>query len=287
MKIAFVMIVFQSDFFLEQCLQSVAPFGKVYAAEGPVKYWQDRGFAASTDRTNEILDNYRVETVHGQWAEKDDEANAALALVPDDVDYVWVLDSDEIWRGADVERVLRRLEDDEPDIVSFKPWSFYGGFDRYMTGFEENFDWRRILRFYPGASFATHRPPSIDPLPRRKFRRPLHVHNTDTAALGLRLYHYSYVFPSQIKAKTEYYHSWSKTIPDYFQRVYLPWVLGNETARRIIEDEFNGVHDWLPARRGACRTAAFEGEHPKAIRDTMPELLARFERELAQWAQPA
>ena len=30
-----------------------------------------------------------------------------------------------------------------------------------MTGFEENFEVHRIQRFYPGARFATHRPPTI------------------------------------------------------------------------------------------------------------------------------
>lgn len=77
MKTAFVMIAFNSDYVLEPCLKGIAPYGKIYAAEGPVTYWQERGFTTSTDTTNELLDKYAEKVVHGCWSEKDEEANAA------------------------------------------------------------------------------------------------------------------------------------------------------------------------------------------------------------------
>jgi hypothetical protein len=280
MKVAFVLIAFNSDYVLEPCLKSVLPFGNVYAAEGPVTFWQKRGYTTSTDQTNAILDKYKIPTEHYTWKEKDDEQNAAIALVPPDTDFVWCLDSDEIWKAQDIEAILRILETNTVDSVSFKAWSFYGGFDRYMTGFEENFEVHRIQRFYPGARFATHRPPTIlapDGKPWREYR---HMNHIKTDEIGVRFYHYSYVFPSQMEAKALYYAEMGGNIPDYFDRVYLPWALGDSESRYEIEERYDGVHNWLPDRRGPCRTAQFKGEHPAEIQKVMPQLQRRLRLEL-------
>lgn len=282
MKIAFVMIVFQGDYSLEPCLRSILPFGDVYCAEGPVEFWQQRGFSTSTDRTNEILSQNGIKTVHGQWPEKDEEANAALALVPSDTDFIWCVDSDEIWKSDDIRAVLGILEDNHVDSMAFQPYSFYGGFERYMTGFEMNGaagdGWHRVMRY--GPRFATHRPPTILAPYGRPWRKHNHMGHEETARLDLHFFHYSYVFPSQIKAKTEYYASMGGTIPNYFDTVYKPWVLGTPAERAIIEAQFDGVHDWLPKRRGHCLTREFIGEHPKEILRAMPQLEARFRAEV-------
>jgi glycosyltransferase involved in cell wall biosynthesis len=280
MKIAFCMIVFNGAEFLEPCLRSVLPFGRVVAAEGPVSFWQKRGYTASTDGTNAILDRYGITTLHSQWPEKDAEANSAIALVPPDTDFVWCLDSDEIWGAATLKAVLDILRKGDVDSVSFKPYSFYGGFDRCMTGFEEDFEWHRIQRFYPGAKFATHRPPTINATDGRPWRLHRHLNHKETARLGLRFHHYSYVFPSQMRAKAEYYASMGGTIPDYFDNVYKPWVLGDEVEKLRVEKKFDGVHNWKPSARGPCWTVPFTGEHPAEIQAAMPELQARFDAEL-------
>lgn len=262
-------------------LQAVLPFGPVVCAEGPVTYWQARGFKTSTDRTNDLLDQYSVRTIHGQWKEKDDEVRAALGLVPADTDFVWFVDSDEIWDPTTVRSILQRLEAGDVDSVSFKPYSFYGGFERVMGGFEENFEWHRIQRWWSGATLRTHRPPSVRAPDGRPWSQHHHLGHESTDRNGWRFYHYSYVFPKQIKDKTEYYHTWSRTLPHYYERIYLPWVRGDAATRLRIENEFDGVHDWLPARRGSCRTRPFEGEHPAVIRAVLPDLQRRFREELA------
>lgn len=277
MKVAFVLIVFQSDHVLEPCLRSVLPYGNVVAAEGPVRFWQWRGYKTSTDHTNAILDKFSIPTVHGQWQEKDDEQNAALSLVSDDADFVWCLDADEIWKAQDIESVMRLLQTGAVDSVSFNMTSFYGGFDRYMTGFEEKFEVHRIQRYYPGARFETHRPPTINAPDGKPWR--LHRHAFIEPE---RFYHYSYVFPSQMKAKAQYYDAMGGNIPNYYDAVYLPWVRGNDMVKCAIEDRYDGVHNWIPKRRGPCRTARFEGEHPAEIQAVMPELRARLDEELAQ-----
>jgi len=280
MKVTFVLIVFNSDHVLEPCLRSVLPFGDVVAAEGPVEFWQRQGFTHSTDMTNAILSQYNIPTVHGKWDEKTEEANAAITLVPPDTDFVWCVDADEIWKAKDLDVIFDILSTDKFDSISFKATSFYGGFDRYMTGFEENFEVHRIQRYYPGARFATHRPPTINAPDGHPWRKHAHLGHNDTDSLGLRFYHYSYVFPSQMKAKAEYYASMGGTIPNYYNKVYLPWVLGDSEEKHRIETIYNGVHNWTVDRRGACKTAQFNGEHPDEIARVMPDLIARFDDEL-------
>ena len=278
MKLAFVMLAFQSNYVLEPCLKSIAPYGKIYAAEGPVRFWQEHGFTHSTDGTSELLDKYCEDVIHSEWEEKDGEANGALILVPPDTDFIWCVDSDEIWKPDQIETVMRLLETGFCDSLSFKPFSFYGGFERYMGGFEENNSdskgWHRVMPYAP--QFKTHRPPTtIEP--------KSHLSHHATADMGLRFFHYSYVFPTQIKDKTEYYAARGGTIDDYFTRVYLPWVTGTSEQQQAIEDEFDGVHDWEPQNRGECRTLEFLGKHPPDIAKVMPQLKERFELELAEY----
>jgi len=282
MKISFVVIAFQADHMLGACLRSIIPFGDVVCAEGPVKFWQDRGYTTSTDRTNEILDLYDVPTIHGQWAEKTEEVNAAMTLVPPDTNFVWCVDADEIWKAEDIRKVTSLLETDNTDSMSFKATSFFGGFDRYMTGFEEDFEVHRIQRYYPGARFSTHRPPTILAPDGKPWRNHQHMNHEATDKIGIRFFHYSYIFASQMKMKAEYYANMGGNIPDYYNRVYMPWVTGDSDDRHYIETMYNGVHNWLPARRGPCYTAPFAGTHPREV-DVMLQILSeRFDEELRQ-----
>ncbi len=284
-KLCWQMIVFNSDEVLELCLKSIVPYGPIMITEGPVEYFWKRGFMTSGDHTNDILRKYvpRENVLHGRWKEKDEMMNAAVHLIPEDTTHVWMVDADEIWKPEDIEHVTKLLE--SYDSVAFKPWSFYGGFERYMSGFEENFSWQRIQRWAPGAAWQTHRPPTVLLPEDKRLGTWRHLSETRTAEMGIRFYHYSYVFPEQIKRKTEYYHERDPrgTIANYFRQVYLPWALGDAATRDAIETVYQGVHDWLPARRGECFTRKFEGEHPAAIQEAMPKLQQRFERELERY----
>lgn len=273
-KITFCMIVLNGDAVLRECLAALLPYGKVVVAEGPVGFFARQGIRTSTDRTNDILRELvgPENVIHSQFREKDQMMNAVNHLIPDDTTHVWMVDSDEVWRPSDIEAVIAQL--DEYDSVAFKPDTFFGGFDHILTGFEQRFTWYRIQRWYPGAKWATHRPPTVLSPDGKPWRECRHWD------APYRFAHYSYVFPRSVKAKIAYYESRNHIIPDYFQRVYLPWALGNDITRRVIEDEFDGVHEWLPAARGDCRTQPFTGTHPPAIAGSLPRLRARFEKEL-------
>ena len=291
LKIAFGMIVFEGDYVLRQCLEQVYPFAEqILIAEGPVKYWQEMGRVTSTDKTNEILDSFpdpdnKISIVHGQFSEKDEQCQAYMPYMRDDIDYIWNLDSDEVYKTEDIEKIISLLEAESYTSVGMKSCSFYGGFDNYMTGFEEERDqFLRIFKVYPGATWKTHRPPTIlppagiEPLPEKHL-------DSDTLfqEYGVRMYHYSYTFPNQVKNKIEYYKakvSKDRCIDNYFRELYIPWVLGDTDERSQIEKYYSGVHEFIPSIRSECFTALFVGEHPESIENSLDELEDRFFDEL-------
>ena len=69
-------------------------------------------------------------------------------------DFVWHIDCDEIYRPEDIQKVFNYL-DSNPSCYSmaFRLRSFYGGFDRYISGFEENFEVHRIQKIIPSIFF--------------------------------------------------------------------------------------------------------------------------------------
>lgn len=276
-KIAFVMLIYNDDYVLEPVIKAVSPFGQIYVAEGPVRYYQQHPLVP--DGTNEILHRLipNKNIVHGQWTTKNEQCNAMLHLVPDDVDYVWEVDADEVWDIHTIAEIMRLLDKGEVDSMSFRMWSFFGGFDDYMTGFEEKFEVHRIKRWLPGNRYTTHRPPTMLAPDGRPWKERNHWNHEKTAKIGWRFFHYSYVFPSQVKKKAAYYlaHDQSSQIPNWYKDVYLEWVKF-PSRRQEIEDRYRGVHNWRPSLRGDCYTAPFYNDHP--IRTDY--LRDRIEREL-------
>ena len=279
-RICFQIIVFNGDHVLEPCLKSILPFGKVVVTEGPVGYFAKQGISTSQDSTNKILHDFQeagadISVVHGSFSEKDEMMNAGIHLIPKDTTHVWMVDADEIWEPDSIRRTISHL--DYFDSVSFKPITFFGGFDRALGGFERRFEWVRIQRWYDRARWATHRPPTIfapNGIPWKDGGRCLES--------GEEFAHYSYIFPKAVKSKSGYYASRGGNIENWFGRVWLPWVLGDDTKKQEIENEFNGVHEWLPQNRGDAFTYPFVGQHPKEIQRILPQLKERFNRELPE-----
>ena len=56
--------------------------------------------------TNKILNQFpdpenKIKIVHGQFSEKDDQCRAYMQHINDDIDYIWNLDSDEVYKTED------------------------------------------------------------------------------------------------------------------------------------------------------------------------------------------
>lgn len=281
-KVVFQMIVYNSDYLLEPVLESLEPYGPVVVTEGPVGYWQNH--EQTPDRTLDILRAHVPEKniVRGTWSEKDEMMNAVLDRIPPDTDYVWMVDSDEVWAPETIEELFSILAFEKPDSVSFKANSFFAGLDRIITGFEEDFEVVRIQRWYPGASWHTHRPPTVLSPNGVPFRNMKALSHEQTSARGLRFLHYSYFFPVQTRDKTRYYESIfpSNAIPDYFNKIWMPWATGDSRTREQIEAQWNGVHNFHPEQRGPTFTKPFCGHHPQVIARRRTDIMRRWEQEM-------
>lgn len=284
-KITFGLIVFNDDHILDEVLTTVEQYGTVVAAEGPAGVWTKVGFKESTDNTLSILAAHGVKTISGQWATKDDMCNGYMSLVDDDTDFLWMIDADEVYKPEDIEQILELLEHKQYDSVGFRLYSFWGGFDHTIGGFEENFETHRIQRYYPGARWTTHRPPTIlSPEDGKPWREHRHLGYLSVDSLGIRIYHYSHVFPFQVRQKSLFYYLRAphRTIPNHFENVYMPWVTGDKDTRIRIEAIYQGVHDWLPDLRGPTFTHLFEGTHPEIIQRNMSALIGKIVWELEE-----
>ena len=292
MKITFGMIVFNGNYVLKEAIESIYPYAhQILVAEGPVQYWQDEGYQTSNDGTNDVLSqlydpDHKITIVHSQYKEKDDQCNMYMSLMKPDTDYVWNLDCDEVFKPKDTEKVLELLEKEKYTSVGFKSQTFYGGFERYLTGFEENAEFIRIRKVYPGSYWSTHRPPTVAHVVKAEDRLPEKHLNYNVLAdeHDVRMYHYSYVFPHQVFNKIKYYKEFlnsANTIDNYFSHVYLPWVIGSDHMKNMIEDKYHGVHEWIPQARGECRTAEFTGEHPEVI--NTEELNEKLKKQLTKY----
>jgi hypothetical protein len=275
-KICFQLILLNADPVLEQCIGALLPYGKVIATEGSVSYFRKQGLITSTDRTNEILDKMlpKENVIRGSFPEKDDMMNAAIHLIPDDTDFCWMVDGDEIFTPDTIERILERL--DEFDSVSLKPTTFFGGMNHTLGGFETRFIWHRIQRWFPSARWAAHRPPTVNAPDGVAWSKHRHWNCPET------FFHYSYVFAKSVLAKSEYYATNGLCIENWFERVWLPWVIGDDAKKQEIENEQDGTHEWRKELRGDARTSLFTGQHPESIQQVMPQLQERFNRELAE-----
>lgn len=285
MKIAFGMIVFNSGYVLGPCLSAVYPYAsQIIVAEGPVRYWQDQGFETSTDKTIKTLADFpdpekKLRIIHSRYAEKEEQAQAYAAFIDRDTDYLWHLDADEIYKPEDIEAVIDLLHKSRPTSLGFRLCTFFGGFERVLTGFEANYNTVRLLRWHPGARLVGHRPPTVDPV----LPPVLNIDQAETfERTGAQIYHYSYVWPSQVETKVGYYRSRvpDLIIPDWYRSIWLPWVRGSAADRQAIEDRYDGVHEFIPSHRGPCRTTPFIGDHPPSITRVLPQLRADHAREV-------
>jgi len=285
-KVAAGMIIFNGNYVLEECLESMYPHvDQILIAEGPVQFWQEQGYTTSDDGTNDVIHQFydpenKITIVHGQYQEKTEQANAYMKYLRDDIDYIFNIDSDEFYKDEDWGRIKNILNTKKYSEIQFRSHTFFGGFEYLMGGYEATVKYVRIQKVYPGAKWKTHRPPRIEPK-RWVNYPPCVLTHEDTDDINIRMYHYSYVFPKQVKQKATYYElviDSSNCIENYYENVWKPWVLGDEREKQKIENKYNGVHKYK--KRSMAFTNKFTGEHPKIIQDRLPKLKEIFNQQL-------
>jgi glycosyltransferase involved in cell wall biosynthesis len=282
-KFSFGMIVFNGDYFLKQVLDGVYDFAhEIVVVEGADQISRplaDKN-GSSTDKSWDILTSYpdpkhKLRLVRGRWKDKDQQSNEFMKHLSGD--FVWLLDSDEMYQPRDMERIARALHDD-PELmaVEMRHRVFFGGLDRIAHGTHwENTFWR-IHRLYPGARYIGHRPVNVmHPTSGKSMNEMKHISANQLDDWGIRMYHYSYVLDRQVEEKMRYHALWRPTkYPrerdvnyfhyDYLEKIWRPW----NTQRERVEGEFGISPNIYRDSQGQVildKTVPFTGVHPSAM----------------------
>lgn len=221
-RIAVGMVSFNSMPFIKGAIETMTPYAEqILVADGPVRYWQDRGHTTSTDGSLDFL-RKRVTLIEGQWREKDEQHRSYLDLIRDDITHLWIVDPDEIYHDCDI-RFIRPLLDDY-DLVRFCQLRFVGGLDSYVELREAA---TRILRWESGAELITSRPPTLSTAPERILA------GKELARLGIYMYHYSHVLPHQIERRKAYSnhtgHYQHQFVAEPFRGAHPKWIEDNRS----------------------------------------------------------
>lgn len=285
-RLALGMIVFNGMPFVEGVLETWYPHvEQVVVAEGPVKFWRDQGYCESNDGTIKALLDFpdpegKIDIARGPWHDKLEMCQAWFAHLNDDITHVACFDADEFMHASDILQVKRFLGSGY-ESIGLMLRTFVGGFTYYLTGFEQKQDTIRFLQRCPGDEYISHRPPTIGQ-PHQEGR---HLDSQAMAELGTYLYHYSHVLKLQIKAKEQYYANYMghrNVIPNYYEDVWLPWVLGDERVKVRIEQLWGGIHDFHPRYRGECYSREFEGKHPHWIEENRERIMEMQRRQIRE-----
>jgi glycosyltransferase involved in cell wall biosynthesis len=286
MKITFAGIVFNGNYVLEQLIESIYPYAhKIIFVDGVVDFWAQKGYNGSNDGTIDIIQNFpdpdKKIILHKNIVakEKTELCKVYMDSVPDDTDYLWCIDCDEIFKPEDIEKTIKVLEERNPHSVGFKSNTFYGGFDYVLGGFEAEHSFKRLLKYEKGCTYVEHRPPTLST---ENVPNPIYINSEEMSRFGIEMYHYSYVFPKQVYEKILYYKaavSKHLCIDNYYYDIWLQWVKYPE-KRQQIEDTYNGVHEFIPSYRGECRTQLFTGNHPSVIQKDLDALKEKLNKQL-------
>ncbi|MBU1863543.1 MAG: glycosyltransferase [Candidatus Omnitrophica bacterium] len=278
-KISFVIIVLNGMPFIEYAIKAIYDFAhEIIIIEGAV---ENCLFAAgcngsSKDGTVEMIKSFPdtkgiMRLIQGTWNEKVDMHNKALEYVTGN--YVWLIDSDEIYKAHDVSKVVKLLEHDTTITqINFIGDNFWKGFDYIFVAprfFETSAHFRRVFKFEKGAQFTSHRPPKMTYANTEVTTEEIHlVNGYTTRKMGIIPYHYSYVLNEQVKQKVELYKrygwgkSWGIDLDEWYQECFMKWTPEN---REIIE---RNHRVWVGS----------EESYTKPFNDTHPEVMTEYIR---------
>jgi ADP-heptose:LPS heptosyltransferase/ubiquinone/menaquinone biosynthesis C-methylase UbiE/glycosyltransferase involved in cell wall biosynthesis/predicted O-methyltransferase YrrM len=282
-KVSFVMIVLNGMPFIEYSLKSIYEFAhEVIIVEGAVEKCM---FAAnpdgsSTDGTVEFVKSFpdpqrKIKLIQGRWPEKCEMQNEALKHITGD--YVWLIDSDEVYKREHLDNIKRILIDDTSITqVNFIPDNFWKGLDHIFVSsrfFEPACHYRRLFKYVRGAVFTSHRPPTMTWPDSQRTTEQMHLLDGHTTRkMGIAPYHYSYVLDEQVRQKIELYRrygwgkDWNIDLIEWYKECFLKWTPEN---RHAIEEQYPV---WTGDRNS--RTQLFTGTHPevmKAFKGKLPQ----------------
>lgn len=247
--------------FVIPCLRAVYEFAhEILVVEGAVQAAADQATSDghSIDGTLDALrsfpdpqDKLKLFTRDGFWSEKDEMCNEYIHHCTGD--YIWQIDCDEFYQPDDIAAIVEMLRN-QPDTtsVSFQPITFFGGFDTVAVGGRRDEPYQRIKKYYPGAHYLTHRPPTVLTPSGERMRDIHELHAYDLARRGIFMYHYAYVLADQVRRKVEYYDTGvagpagnadlSTWADDVFLRLGKPLQTDIDAGKPSWLQRFTGTH---------------------------------------------
>lgn len=221
-RISFGIIVLNGEPFTKYCLRQLYPHAyEIIVVEGGSD--KAGGIAPqgrSTDGTLEALREFKdqedpenklkIVTREGFWPEKDEQSQAYAQLATGD--YLWQVDIDEFYRHGDIEKVRTLIAADPGiDLINLPQFSFWGSPKIITEGFFLRSDgaeiWPRVFKWGAGYRYRTHRPPTVVDGNGIDLQRKRAVSGKKIAQMGIYFFHYSLLFPLQVRNKCRYYAS--------------------------------------------------------------------------------
>lgn len=284
-KIAFFTLVLNGSPWLKLNIENIYPYAsQIFIIEGATKadgekhyfdgkaegYYTSDGH--SIDETLEEIEHLKgidkegkiiVMTKKGAWNGKTEMCNSFMHLVQ--ADYLWQLDVDEFYKQEDIQKIVAYLsEHPEVTCVQFYAKYFIGSFDTISIGEFGNahFEWNRIFKVNKYCRWLRHEPPKLVD---RRVGKPMDeirlLDRKKTMAMGIYMYHYSYVTSKDILFKEQFFGT--SDLVDYLARVKKE-IDRSAYPIKLTYEKF--------AERGDVYLVKFEGEHPEPIQKNLTRL---------------
>jgi len=171
------------------------------------------------------------------WDGKIEQCNTCISDINEPCILLQV-DVDEIWRGDQLEGIVRLFES-RPEAMRAFFWCRYFLGSRIVATSTDGYgnregEWLRAFRFKPGMTFLCHEPPILSG------NKGVAVKRDETRALGLVFDHFAYALERQVAYKEQFYGyanavkhwkrlqrntKWPVNLKDF-----LPWVGDGATA---------------------------------------------------------
>ena len=213
----------------------------------------------SSDGTSEYLDklsampNVTVYRNNGIWPSKLSMINTPLSKI----NYkciLWQIDVDEFYPRASMIELYNMFVTNSTKTAVIIPFTAFIGKTKYVvhngTGWGSQC-FPRLWKYRPGYKWTSHAPPVLRDAKGRNLSGLNPLGGEETKHLGF--YHYSYVHPTQIEFKEEYYgykglfDGWMK-MQDIPGKVNIHKYLKFAAVERVFADDWQGEHlipmDW-------------------------------------------
>jgi hypothetical protein len=272
-KITFGIIVLNGEPFTRYNLRALYPFAhQIIVVEGacPAARHYATTNGHSIDGTLGILRRFKVEEdpddklvivtaedegyPDGFWSGEKDEQSQAYAKRATG-DWLWQVDSDEFYQPQDMHWVCEHyLTRSDVWAISFKQIQFWGGLNYFVDGWYLRHcggdEFHRLFRWRPGYSYISHRPPTVVNEKGIGLRQIGWISGHELSRNKIYLYHYSLVFPSQVRAKSKYYSevSWgsfnrmSQWAEENYNRLANPYRVHNTYHYPSWLEHYRGQH---------------------------------------------